>query len=214
MHFAPFYFVCYTLYGGYMIYVIMCAGQGKRWNNYKGVPKHLIKINGETLIGRTTRMLKEYGIDNYYITSSDIRYIQYGKVIEQTKNDCEIDRFEESIIKGDICYLYGDVYYTEEALKTIINTLVDDVMFFGSEDEIFGVKVKDVNMFLRHKQRVKDLYLSGKIDRSIGWEIYRSINNIDFREHMITNRYIKILDETDDIDFPSDYEKFVARRNK
>ena len=197
-----------------MIYVIMSAGQGKRWNNYMGVPKHLIEINGETLLGRTTRLLKENGIDNYYITGNDARYSQYGTLIEQTKNDCEIDRYEESIVKGEVCYLYGDVYYTEEAMKTIIETNVDDVMFFGSEDEIFAVKVRDTNLFFRHKQRVKNLFMSKRIDRSIGWEIYRSLNNIDFKEHRITKRYVKILDETDDIDYPEDYEKFIARRNK
>lgn len=28
-----------------MKYIIMCAGKGTRWNNYLGVPKHLIEIN-------------------------------------------------------------------------------------------------------------------------------------------------------------------------
>ena len=37
-----------------MKYIIMAAGMGTRWNNYLGVPKHLIELNGETLLGRTT----------------------------------------------------------------------------------------------------------------------------------------------------------------
>lgn len=113
-----------------MKYVIMAAGKGTRWNNYLGVPKHLIEINGETLLGRTTRLLKENGINNYVITGTDERYLQFGELISQTNNDCEIDRFEESIIDGLVCYLYGDVYYTDEAIKTIIQTEVDDIVFF------------------------------------------------------------------------------------
>lgn len=113
-----------------MRYVIMAAGKGTRWNNYMGVPKHLIKINGETLLGRTTRLLKENGIENFVITGSDKRYAEYGKLVPQTDNDCEIDRFEESIVEGSICYLYGDVYYTENAIKTIISTEVNDIKFF------------------------------------------------------------------------------------
>lgn len=193
-----------------MKYVIMAAGKGTRWNNYLGVPKHLVEINGETLLARTTRLLKENGINDFVITSSDERYSQYGELIPQTNNDCEIDRFEE-ICGDEVCYLYGDVYYTENAIKTIVDTPVDDIKFFGSEDEIFAIKIKNTDLFFNHKHKVKELYLSGVIDRCIGWEIYRSLHNIPFKEHKITERYLKILDGTDDIDFPQDYEKFKAK---
>lgn len=112
-----------------MRYVIMAAGKGKRWNNYLGIPKHLVEINGETLLGRTTRLLKENNITDFVITGNDERYAKYGKLIPQTDKDCEIDRFEESIVNGSVCYLYGDVYYTENAIKTIINTNTDDIKF-------------------------------------------------------------------------------------
>lgn len=190
--------------------IIMCAGKGTRWNNYLGVPKHLIKINGETLLGRTTRILKEHNA-KYLITSEDERYKEYGKVIPQTYHDCEVDRFEP--IKDDeIIYLYGDVYYTEEALDTILNTPTDEILFFGSDQEIFAVKIKDRKLFYQHKNNVKKLYLKGIIPRCIGWEVYRSLNDIPFLEHRITDRYVLIEDETDDIDYPSDYEKFIKER--
>jgi choline kinase len=194
-----------------MKYVIMAAGNGKRWNNYLGVPKHLIKINNETLLERTTRLLKENDVYDFVITGSDERYSQYGELIPQTKNDCEIDRFEESIINDEVCYLYGDVYYTEKAIKIITNTKTKDIVFFGSEDEIFAVKIKNINLFLKHKRKVKELFLENKINRCIGWEIYRSINNIPFDEHIINKKYVKILDGTDDIDYPEDYEKFKSK---
>ena len=194
-----------------MKYVIMAAGEGKRWGNYLGIPKHLITINGETLLERTTRLLKENGVDDVIITGNDERYSQYATLVTQTNNDCEIDRFEESIVNGPICYLYGDVYYTENAMKTIINTKADDVKFFGSEDEIFAIKIENIDLFFNHKHKVKELYLEGKINRCIGWEVYRSINNIPFDEHIITERYVKILDGTDDIDFPDDYENFKLK---
>lgn len=193
-----------------MKYIIMAAGKGTRWNNYLGIPKHLIEINGETLLARTTRLLKENDI-NYVITGSDERYAQYGTLIRQTNNDCEIDRFEESI-EGDICYLYGDVYYSEDAIKKIIETPVEDVLFFGALEEIFAVKVKDRKFFFAHKHRVKQLYLDGVIHRCIGWEVYRSICGISFIDHLFGGRYVLIDDETNDIDYPEDYEKFVESR--
>ena len=195
-----------------MKYVVMAAGEGKRWGNYKGVPKHLVEINGETLLGRTTRLLKQHNVD-YIITTSDERYKQYGETRPQSYKDCEIDRFEE-IEDANICYLYGDVYYTEEALDKIINTQTDEILFFGSNFEIFAVKVVNKELFMIHKQKVKNLYMNNKIDRCIGWEVYRSLNQIPFNEHKITDRYVLILDGTDDIDYPDDYERFVNERKK
>ena len=194
------------------MYIIMCAGKGTRWNNYLGVPKHLIEINGETLLGRTTRLLKERNI-NYIITSEDERYKQYGKVIPQSNHDCEVDRFEPFNDK-EIVYLYGDVYYTEQAIDIIVNTPTNDITFFGSDQEIFGIKIKDRKLFFENKDKVKKLYLKNIIPRCIGWEVYRSIHNIPFLEHKITERYVLIEDETDDIDYPSDYERFIKERNK
>lgn len=192
-----------------MKYVIMCAGKGTRWNNYLGKPKHLIEINGETLLGRTTRMLKELNVD-YVITGSNKQYKKYGKLIPQSFLDCEVDRFEE-VEDNEICYLYGDVYYTEEALKTIIETDTNEILFFGSDYEIFGIKIKDKELFMKHKHIVKDLYMNGEIDRCIGWEVYKSLNNIPLDGYDITDRYYLIEDETDDIDYPEDYEAFKKR---
>lgn len=194
-----------------MKYIIMAAGLGTRWNNYLGIPKHLIEINGETLLGRTTRLLKENGINDYVITSNDPRYAQYGQIIAQTHYDCEIDRFEEIITEDSICYLYGDVYYTENAIKTIVNTPTEEVLFFGHEWEIFAIKIVNKDLFFNCKAKVKELFLSHKINRCIGWEVYRCMNNIPYEEHKITNRYIKILDGTDDIDYPYEYEEFKTK---
>lgn len=195
-----------------MKYVIMAAGEGKRWHNYLGVPKHLVEINGETLLGRTTRLLKENGIEDYIITCNDEKYTKYGKIAEQSEKDCEIDRFTR--VTEPVCYLYGDVYYTEEAIKTIIDVWVGDVMFLGSGQEIFAVKVNDFNLFFEHKNRVKELYLRGEIRRCIGWELYRSINGIPLDKHWINGRYVYIEDETNDIDYPEDYEEFKKKREK
>jgi len=193
-----------------MKYIIMCAGNGKRWNNFLGIPKHFVKIKGETLIGRTTRLLKENGITNYIITTNDERYKQYGETKPQTYNDCEVDRYDE-IDDDEICYLYGDVYYTEEALKTIINTQTNEILFFGSEMEIFGVKVKNKKLFFEHKNKVKQLFLNGEIDRCIGWEVYKSINGLPLNEYAITDRFYLINDETDDIDCPKHYLEFINK---
>ena len=184
---------------------------GKRWKNYLGIPKHLIEINGETLLGRTTRMLKERGQD-YIITGHDERYKQYGTMIAQSKRDCEIDRFEER--NNPVLYLYGDVYYTDYALDKILEVQALDVLFFGHSQEIFAVKVIDTKMFYQHKAKIKEMYLKGEITRCIGWELYRSIVGIPLDKHWRWGKYYLIEDGTDDFDYPEDYNKFVERLNK
>ena len=194
-----------------MKYVIMAAGANKNWNDYLGIPKHMVKIGTEPLIGRTTRLLKENGINDYIITCNNNCYSQFGQTFEPTRYDCEIDRFEETFLQEPVCFLYGDVCYSYEAMKTIVNTETDDILWFGSEGEMFAIKIQNCEHFKQAKAHIKDLYLKGEINRCICWEIYRYLHNINLTEHIITDDYIKILDGTDDIDFPWDYENFLER---
>lgn len=191
----------------------MADGNGKHWGNYTGVPKHLIDIDGEPLIARTVRLLKENGIKNIVITSSDERYT-FAQRVPQTIRDCEIDRFEETITTEKICFLYGDVLYSDAAIKIITSVEPGDILFFGHEWEIFGVKINDWDLFKQHKDKIKNMYLNGEIKRCIGWEIYRSLNNIPLNEHIITKRYFKILDGTDDFDYPEDYDNYLKKKGR
>ena len=47
----------------------MCGGYYEHFET----PKQLTEINGETLVGRTIRLLKENGITDIYISGSEIR---------------------------------------------------------------------------------------------------------------------------------------------
>lgn len=206
-----------------MKYIIMADGEGKRWGNYKNVPKHLVTIEGETVLARTLRLLQENNIpkEDIWVTSSDPRYKEiWDNTIPQSIKDCELERFEESLVDGPVCYLYGDVYYSENAMRTIINTPTDDILFFGSDWEIFAIKVAQVDKFLNEKHMVKDKYMTGELNRCIGWEIYRSLHGLlmedeyDFDNHRITDDYVKILDETMDFDYPNEYEEWLVTYEK
>ena len=102
-----------------MKYIIMADGKGTRWQNYNDIPKHLIEIGGETLLGRTVRLLKEGDPDGQVIiTSHDSRYELPGAQRYEPKNNhLEIDRFTEELIEDQICFLYGDTFYSESAME-------------------------------------------------------------------------------------------------
>lgn len=192
-----------------MKYIIMADGKGTRWNNYKDIPKHFIEVNGETLLSRTVRLLKENDPQcQVIITSHDPRYEVPGAARYEPKNNVlEIDRFTEELIEDDICFLYGDTYYSESAAETITQNQPEDLLFFGNERSIVAVKVKNSELFRYHVHHVRELFLAGKIEKCIGWQVYQSFLGLPFGEKKIAEKYIYIEDGTRDFNSPEDYER-------
>ena len=196
-----------------MKYIIMADGNGTRWNNYKGIPKHLIRINGETLLERLVGQLKKYDKESeVVITSHDKRYEVDGATrYEPLNNHLEIDRFTYELIDDGVCFLYGDTYYSSKAIKTIINTSTDKVLFFGTKESIIAIKVEQKDVFKKHIDRVKKLFLEGKIKDCKGWHVYQSYENLDFDVKKIAGNYILISDNSRDYNTPADYKQNRVR---
>lgn len=197
-----------------MKYIIMADGKGSRWNNYNGTPKHLININGETLLERTVRLIKKYDDKSrVIITSHDPRYEVEGAIRYEPKNNIiEIDRFTKELIEDNICFLYGDTYYSEEAIKLVINKRLEDITFFGTYKSIVAIRINDSTIFKKHLEKVRRLYINGKIDECIGWQIYQSYANIPFKTKEIDEKYyVVIADETMDFNSPNDFNELIRR---
>jgi len=188
------------------------------------IPRQLSVVCGEPIIKRTIRLLKENGIKDILITSHDKRFDNLGATrYEPLYNDYIpnkqgywISAFPIELLNEPICFLFGDVYYSENAIKTIVETPTDSTLFFCSydnkdkkyikhHDEPLGYKVVDYELFKKHIQKIKDFKDSGKAPREpIVWELYRSINNQPLTEHYMTKNYIAINDESCDIDTNKD----------
>ena len=104
-----------------MRYVIMANGKGKRWNRYAGITKHHIPIANETILERTVRLVKQEDPAAEIIISSADPSNEVAGATRHTplKGEREIDRFCVELIVDDTCFLYGDTFYTPEALVTI-----------------------------------------------------------------------------------------------
>lgn len=192
-----------------MKYIIMADGKGTRWQNYNDIPKHFIKINGETLLERTVRLLKQGDPGcEIIITSHDPRYEVEGATRYEPKNNhLEIDRFTEELIADDVCFLYGDTYYSEDAADAIIETETEDILFFGNHRSIVAVKVADGKLFKSHVDRVRQLFIEGKIEKCIGWQVYQSFMGLPFGEKKIESKYVLIKDGTEDFNSPEDFNR-------
>lgn len=193
-------------------------------------PKQLTEINGEPLVKRTIRLLKENGVKDILITSHDKRFDNLGATrYEPLYNDYVpnyqnyklnkgywVSAFPYELLDEPICFLMGDVYYSENAIKTIVNSKTDSILFFCTyqnkderyikkHDEPLGFKVVDTTFFKYHINKVKEYKDSGEAFREpIAWELYRSINGQPLKEHYMTKNYIAINDESCDIDTLND----------
>ena len=196
-----------------MKYIIMADGKGTRWQNYNDIPKHFIEINGETLLGRTVRLLRQGDPDcEVIITSHDPRYeVEGARRYEPKNNHLEIDRFTEELIEDNVCFLYGDTYYSEEAVAAIIGTVAEDILFFGNQRSIVAVKVADGGLFRSHVDRVRQLFIEGKIEKCIGWQVYQSFLGLPFGEKKIDSKYVLIKDGTEDFNSPEDFNRRTGK---
>ena len=191
----------------------MADGKGTRWNNYHNIPKHFIEIDGETLLARTVRLLRENDARaDIVITSHDPRYeVPGARRYEPQNNHLEIDRFTEELIADDVCFLYGDTFYSESVIQKIADTPAEKLLFFGNERSIVAIKVADGALFRQHVDRVRALFLAGKIEKCIGWQVYQSFEGLPFGEKTIAADYILIQDGTEDFNSPADYNRRTTK---
>jgi choline kinase len=198
----------------------MCGGDYDRFKT----PKHLSVVKGEKLVERTIRLLKENGIEDIAISSNSPLFDNLGvprlehpnsyKVVNGKQYGYWLDAFYP--VQEPVCYIYGDVYYSENAIKTIVNYKGKNTLFGTSVamnkyhqnwGEPFGYKVNDYKTFFKGIEAVKKLQDKGKTKRMpITWELYRYLNGLDVNVQQITENYVCIDDETMDIDYPEDIE--------
>ena len=205
-------------------YIIMCGGTYTSWDT----PRHLIEINGEPIIERTIRLLNENNVTDIAISSNIPIFERFG--VPVLKHDNGYVTTVTEIVGGQwcdafypttepTCYLFGDVVFSPEAIKTIVETETDDIEFFASSPpfaseymkpwaEPFALKVANTKHLRRAIKETKWLDYQGAFRRRpIMWELWQVIketplNVIDY------GNYTAINDYTCDIDFESDVGKF------
>lgn len=196
-----------------MKYIIMADGQGSRWNNFMGRSKHEICINGETLIQRTVRLVHEADPDaEVIITSHNKELSVSGAVRYEPKNNVlEIDRFTAELIADDVCFLYGDVLYSAEAIKTVIGCNGAPVSFCGSEKSICAVVVTDGEVFRRLYTEVRERFLDGEIKECKGWQVYHLYEGLPLEGRSIGKNYVFVDSFTRDFNTPEEYLEFAGQ---
>ena len=202
-----------------MKYIIMCGGNYTRFDK----PKQLTEIDGEPLVARTIRLLQDAGIDDIAISSNDERFERFGVPVLHHENNWTV-RGDEDIdgwwldcfypTDEPVCYIFGDVYFSPEAIWTIVETDTDNIMLFGSRPpfvpeypktwrEPFAFKVVDQFGFKAAIRKTKTWHEQGRFKRHpIAWQLWKVIRRTPIDR--APRGYTVINDYTCDIDKPED----------
>jgi len=207
-------------------YIIMCGGN---YSTYFEKPRQLSVVNGEVLVERTIRLLRENGINDISISTNYRDFDYIGVPILEHENSY---RTEGKEVKGywcdafypmdePVCYIFGDVYFSEYAIKKIVETDTDDIEFFGSKppfaknyqknhEEPFALKVVNTDHLKEAIKITKQYEDEGKFWRKpLMWELWTVIKGtpLQTKAGEYPADYVVINDYTSDIDRKKDIAK-------
>lgn len=203
-----------------MKYIIMCGGEYPEWDK----PRHLTKICGEPIVKRTIRLLRENGVKDIAITANDkkrfrglgVPVLSHDNSYVMGSDGAWVNAFYPT--EEPACYIFGDVVFSPEAIRTIVETETDGIQFFASSPpfselytkpwaEPFAFKVVDQVRFRMAVNFIRTFKDSDIFNRHpIAWELWQAINSENVKTINFRN-YIAINDYTCDIDEPGDAEK-------
>lgn len=201
----------------------MCGGIYRKWKK----PRQLLKINGETIVERTIRLLREAGVTDIAISTNSTAFDKIGVPIYTHHNSYDAEGYNNFRgywcdafypIDEPVCYIFGDVIFSPEAIKTIVETETNDIEFFASAPpfadnyykphaEPFALKVYNQFHLRDAILRVKTYDAQNMFRRKpIMWELWQVIKGTPLNVIKYDN-YTIINDYTCDVDDPEDVEK-------
>ena len=212
--------------------VIIAAGDQTRWGNYLNISKHMIKlIDEEPIIHRTIRLASKYTSDITVVAKDNQYTNEYSSIYipELNPNNLDADKFLSSRQlwhdQKRTVIIYGDCFFTEEAMDKIMTYEKDPWTFFfrfgpskitGCEyGENFAISFVPEchDLFESSLHQVVKLNQEERVWRSGGWETYRVMSGAKTPEavgyHGLYRNYVEINDWTEDFDLPEDYDNWM-----
>ena len=174
-----------------MKYIIMCGGQYQQWST----PRQLIKIRGEPIVARTIRLLRENGVTDIAISSSN-------KVFEQNIGIVD-SRMDE--ILNEALLAVNDYY--QSSMPSDLPTVCKFLSAFNPIDrsnpnEFYPAKIKDflfaafAGLTASNPWSGRKKLTGGFIDVGQSGELlyYRAISDDIFSNYLLQNTKIDMPD--------------------
>lgn len=125
--------------------VIICAGEEvyPRWNNFMGIPRHCISVEGEPLIHRTQRQLLNRGFTDVvvmcdamrasaYILNSQVQQSNTPARNNDVRNNCTVWAYQQHLNPdGPTVLMFADTYFTDAVMDNIAANVDRDFLVFG-----------------------------------------------------------------------------------
>jgi hypothetical protein len=210
--------------------LILAAGSGTRWGDFRDVPKHLVEVEGETLLERTCRQFLAYSKDVTVVGPDDLRYRVFGCALYTPSEGRgrELEKFASSLSlwssEDRTILAYGDVYFTDEAVATIMSNN-DPWKFFcrSGPSNTTGKNCKEIFAigFAPEKMEWMSKSVMSIIDMPTttgGWSLFRlltlGVSNVAVSDRRMfdTGNHVEIDDWTEDFDFPVDLVNWEQSR--
>lgn len=202
---------------------LLCAGDGARWNNFLGAPKHFLEFGGEALVERARRLAKNAGIE-------DLRCVIRAGARRPTGFRCLTVTKTESLAETILAtgsewvsqnlILLGDVFYSPDAIASIVRA-DSDLTFLGRPGPSAIVRCGHGEMFAMRfnsnaVHRVRSVTSRAMELRALGapanlWNVYQLAGDLRLGASDIVPGLLNVIDDyTNDIDTPVDYERRSA----
>lgn len=208
---------------------------------YCGIPKQLIELEGKTLLVRTVELCRAFGVDDIWVvalpgTDVEKAALKLGvRVAEKTQHPYPvgIDKVmsSEFLWEGTTTVLFGDVFFTQEAMETIIVGDRDTpITFYGrlhgskvtgkNGPEIYGLRFepRGYEQLKAHCEYIRWSIQAGYIDwkRDVIQTVLASIDHHSYKREECENSdwLVTIDDWTEDFDKPKDYIVWKRERGK
>ena len=201
--------------------IVICAnGKGGRWNDYLGVKKQMIPIDDEPLLHRTVRILKQLGASKIFISASNPDFeVKGAKRFTPKRNTWLIDQYPIECITEPCLFILGDIYWTENALRTILTTTPERFAFFHTmnpvnqwEEEV-AIKAVDYEAFRSGIKAYRQDLFKGLANDLGGRELRMKLLGIPYSQYQKNDDMVVHLepDETCDFDWPEDYDRWMNK---
>ena len=181
-----------------MQYVIMSDGNGTRWNNYLNITKQQIVIDSENLLERMARQIKNFNKNSkIIIPSHNPNHKVEGCMLYASEDENTYKRmYLYKKINKPTVFLYGDTYYEDNVIETIMNASIEKVMFYGNENVIIAIKVNDYNLF----KKKLNIYNGTKTPLH------------EFEEYDINKLFVNVGCDFKNINTSDDYQSLVKTK--
>lgn len=219
--------------------IIRCAGNGDRWGNYRGVPKHLVKLAGEPVLHRMVRLIGEIAPDaDVKVVVNDMtdrRYLVPGSTRTRnvwTSEHGDIDKIASSRHLFDrsdrTVILWGDTWWSRPALTDVLTADLDGWhawLRLGPHDiggEIFAFAwTAATNAEISDAcDKAIAAYQAGELDtagykgrRELrgGWALYRALCGVAWDDAGKHGFATVVDDWTEDMDTQRDWDEWCLR---